>query len=150
MEKLNIDVGLKSYELVEGGALLRFNPADQNIYSRFVNSIEKIKAIETEASKNAVSVPKTVEDAGAEVLRIMADADRKMKNVLNEVFGGNNDFDKILCGINLLAVNEDGKRIMEAFMEAITPILTDGAKTYADMEVSAAKLNRERRRSLNV
>lgn len=149
MQNLNIKTGVKEYQVTEGGAPLRFNPADQNIYSRFVNSIEKIKAIETEASKNAVSVPETVEDAGAEALRIMADADRKMKNVLNEVFGGDNDFDKILCGINLLAVNEDGKRIMEAFMEAITPILTDGAKTYADMEVSAAKLNREQRRSLN-
>lgn len=150
MQNLNIKTGMKEYQVVEGGALLRFNPADQNIYSRFVNSIEKIKNIETEASKSATSVPETVEEAGAEALRIMADADRKMKAVLNEVFGGGNDFDKILCGINLLAVNEDGKRIMEVFMEAITPILTDGAKTYADMEVATAKLNREQRRSLNV
>lgn len=150
MQILNIKTGVKEYQVTEGGALLRFNPADQNIYSRFVNSIEKIKNIENEASENAASVPESAEAMGAEALRIMAEADRKMKNVLNEVFGGDNNFDKILCGINLLAVNEDGKRIMEAFMEAITPILTYGAKTYADMEVAAAKLNREQRRSLNV
>lgn len=132
MQNLNIKTGVKEYQVVEGGEPLRFNPADQNIYSRFISAAAKIREIEAEASKNAKSVPETVEEIGTEALRIMAEADYKMKAVLNEVFGGGNDFDKILCGINLLAVNEDGKRVMEAFLEAITPILTDGAKTYAE------------------
>lgn len=154
MELLNIDVGLKSYQLVEGGAPLIFNPSDQNVYARYVDAMDEIKAVEREMSAKAKAV--TAKDdseeerakAGAESLLIMRETDTKMKQILNGVFGRNNDFDEILCCVNLMAVTPDGDRVIVKVIDALTPIMHDGAKACAETEIKAAKLNREQRRAM--
>lgn len=156
MELLNIDVGLKSYQLVEGGAPLTFNPGDPNVYARYVDALKEIQEVGDEMSRkaNAVEAKDDSEEekikAGAESLRVMHETDTKMKEILNGVFGAGNDFDKILRGINLAAVTEAGNRVIDNVINALTPIMQNGAKACVETEVKEAKLNREQRRALGL
>ena len=148
MELLNIDIGLKSYQLVDGGAPLVFNPSDPNVYARFMNAMDSIKAVEKEMAARAGSVKQ--EEAGGEALRIMAETDRRIKEILNGIFGARNNFDEILCGVNLMGVTGNGDRVINNLLNALTPIMEAGAKACVDSEIAAAKLNREQRRALGV
>lgn len=150
MEKLNIDVGLKSYELVEGGAPLIFNPGDPNVYARYMEAMDEIKRVEKEMSGKANAIDASSDKAGEESLKIMHETDRRMKEILNGIFGDPNDFDKILCGVSLMAVTADGDRVINKVLEALSPIMQDGAKACADTEVKQAKLNREQRRAMGL
>ncbi len=147
MEKLNISVGIKRYELVEGGALLSFNPGDPNVYARYMEMIPQIQAVEREMAQKANSVDVNAEDAGEKTLSIMRETDRKMKDILNQIFGAENNFDEILMGVNLMAVTEGGNRVINNVLDALTPIMNAGAKSCVETEVKAAKLNREQRRA---
>jgi hypothetical protein len=71
MEKLNISVGIKRYELVEGGALLSFNPGDPNVYARYMEMLPKIRAVEQEMSGKAKTIDVNDEAAGEKTLQIM-------------------------------------------------------------------------------
>ena len=148
MEKLNISVGIKRYQLVEGGAPLCFNPGDPNVYARYMEMLDKIKAVEQEMAAKAKSVDVNASDAGEKTLKIMRETDLRMKHILNEIFGEENDFDKILKGVNLMAVTEGNNRVINNVLNALTPIMEAGAKSCVDTEVSAAKLNREQRRAM--
>ena len=138
MEKIQFDSGLRSY-CINGGEVLRFNPCDPNLYARFLESIEKLKEVEAELTRQAV--PETVQ--GEDVVKLMQQADEKMKNVLNWVFGGENDFHKILRGINLLAVAENGERVVTNLFGALEPVLVEGAKRCAGEEAAKARAKRE-------
>lgn len=147
MEKLNISVGIKRYELVEGGALLSFNPGDPNVYARYMEMIPKIQAVEREMAQKANNVDVNSEDAGEKTLNIMRETDRRMKDILNQIFGAENNFDEILKGVNLMAVTEGGNRVINNVLDALTPIMNAGAKSCVETEVKTAKLNREQRRA---
>ena len=134
MEKIQFDAGLRSYR-INGGGILRFNPSDPNLYSRFLEAVQKLQAVETELTNRA-------EAAGAEqILALMARADEKMKEILGWVFGEGNDFQKILSGVNLLAVAENGERVVTNLFAALEPVLVEGAKRCAGEQ--AAKLREE-------
>lgn len=148
MELLNIDIGIKSYQLVEGGAPLTFNAGDPNVYARYMEAMDKIKVVEKEMSGKANSIDASGENAGEESLKIMYETDRRMKAILNGIFGKPNDFEEILCGVSLMAVTADGDRVINKVLEALSPIMQDGAKACAETEVKEAKLNREQRRAL--
>lgn len=148
MEKLNISVGIKRYELVEGGALLSFNPGDPNVYARYMEMLPKIRAVEQEMAGKAKAVDANDESAGEKTLQIMRETDRRMKGILNEIFGKENNFDEILLGVNLMAITENGGRVINNVLDALTPIMNAGAKSCVETEVKTAKLNREQRRAL--
>lgn len=148
MEKLNISVGIKRYQLVEGGEPLSFNPADPNVYARYMEMVPRIKAVEQEMAGKAKTIDANAANAGEQTLQIMRETDLRMKQILNEIFGKENDFDQILCGVNLMAVTEGGNRVINNVLEALTPIMNDGAKSCVNTEVAAAKLNREQRRAM--
>lgn len=148
MEILNINVGIKRYQLVEGGAPLSFNPGDPNVYARYMEALPKIKAVEQEMAGKAKAVDANSPDAGEKTLQIMRETDIRMKNILNQIFGKDNDFDDILCGVNLMAVTEYGSRVINNVLDALTPIMNSGARSCVDSEVKAARLNREQRRAL--
>lgn len=148
MEQLIFDSGIKEYQ-INGKDVLRFNPSDPNVYGRFVEAMDKIKAVE----KKMVAKAKTIEnkesqESGESVIRIMCETDRQMKAILNEIFGRENDFDKLLEGVNLMAVASNGKRVITNLIEALQPIMEQGAKACAEGEVETAKLNREQRRAM--
>lgn len=152
MEKLVFDSGVKEYKLGTGG-VLRFNPSDPNVYARFMEAMDKIRAVETDLVTKAKELEQAEkqEESGAAVLRIMRDADRDTKKILSEVFGADNDFDKILGGVNVLAVAGNGERVITNLLAALQPIMVQGAedcaKQRSDAAVAQAKQNRAQRRA---
>lgn len=135
MEKIQFDAGQRSYR-INGGGILRFNPCDPNVYNRFLEAVEKLEAVEAELTRQAE------EKGSEEIIKLLAAADEKMKSILNWVFGTDNDFHKLLGGVNLLAVAENGERVVTNLFAALEPVLISGAKQCAGEQVRLAKENR--------
>lgn len=142
MEKLNFDNGIQEFE-INGNGILRFNPGDPNVYARLLDALDEIKAIENDLVEQAKNIQ---QDDGAEVLRLMAKADKRVKDTLGKVFGPENDFDEILGGVNVMAVASNGERVISNLLNVLTPIIQDGAekcaKQQADIAVAEAKNDR--------
>lgn len=153
MEKIIFDNGVKEYQINDNG-VLRFNPSDPNVYARFFDAAEKIQQIEKDLTKKGKALVKAEgneEENGEAAIRLMQEADKEVKDLLNQVFGEENDFDKLLGGVNLLAVAVNGERVITNLLQALMPIIEDGAKRCADQRVGAAvasaKKNRAARRA---
>lgn len=127
MEKIQFDVGQRAYR-INGAGILRFNPGDPNLYSRFLDAVEKLKEVEAELTRQAETVQ------GEEIVKLMTQADEKMKGILGWVFGPENDFQKLLGGVNLLAVADNGERVVTNFFAALEPVLVEGAKRCAGQQ----------------
>jgi len=125
MEKLNFDTGVRAYRL--GSGVLRFNPTDPNLYARFLDALDTIAALESELQ------PQT----GEEAIRALAEADGRIKGILTGVFGGDNDFSRLLDGVNLLAVGDNGQRLITNLFDALEPVLTAGARRCAQSRAKA-------------
>ena len=146
MEKISFDSGVRSYK-INGAGVLRFNPGDPNVYARFLEAADKLQEVETALVAEAKIIPEA--DGGA-VVQLLNRADREMKGILSWVFGQENDFDKILGGVNLLAVADNGQRVVTNLLEALQPILVEGAERCAKEKVDAAlKKAKSRRESLS-
>lgn len=139
--KLLFDDGIKEFE-VNGGAIMRFNPSDPALYDRFRVLIGKIEKLEDEIAKKE----KKVVD-GATAIGILCEYDRKIKGFLNEAFGLNNDFEQIFSGLNLMAIGANGNRIVANFLEAIRPIIEEGAKQHAKAAAADAVAQANARRA---
>lgn len=137
MEKIQFDSGLKEYKL-NGMGVLRFHPGDPNLYARFLEAAERIKALEQELTVQA-------ETEGTAVIQLLQTADEKMKKTLSWVFGEGNDFDKLLGGVNLLAVAGNGQRVITNLFDALQPVLLSGAESLTREAVAKAKANRAAR-----
>lgn len=152
MQKLVFDSGVKEFQLGDAG-VLRFNPGDPNIYARFMAAMDKLSAIEDELVEKAKRLERSDGDEpnGTEVLRLMEEADRKIKQLLNEVFGGGNNFHEILGGVNLLAVAGNGERVITNLLATLHPVLVNGAESMTKQKVDAAvaktQQNRAQRRA---
>lgn len=134
MEKISFDSGIKSYK-INGTGVLRFNPGDPNVYARFLEAADKLQDVENALVEEARKLP----DAdGAGVVQLLARADKEMKQVLGWVFGEENDFDKILGGVNLLAVADNGQRVVTNLLAALQPVLVEGAERCAREKVDSA------------
>ena len=152
MEKLVFDSGVKEYQIGDSG-VLRFNPNDPNVYARFMDAMGTIHTVEDNLVAKAKELEKLngAEESGVAVLKIMAEADREIKKILSGIFGGENDFDKILGGVNLLAVAGNGERVITNLLNALQPIMVEGAqncaKRQAGAAVAKAQQNRAQRRA---
>ena len=143
MEQIRFDSGMKKYR-INGNGVLEFNPSDPNVFARFMDSREKISKIEQELTEKAAAISQ--EKAGEGVLRLMAEADSKMKALLAEIFGTHNDFHAILQGVNLLAVAQNGQRVVTNLFSALEPILVAGAKACTgEAKAQAVEKARARR-----
>ena len=143
MENIQFDSGVRSFQIQDGG-VLRFNPSDPNVYGRFLEAADKIQALENELVQQAKD---TQADAdGGAMVRLMVTADRKIKEILGWVFGAGNDFDRILGGVNLLAVAGNGQQVIANLLSALEPILVAGAQLYADNLTRQAVQKAEQRR----
>ena len=87
--------------------------------------------------------------ATAARLRLLNEYDGKIKKLLTGIFGPENDFDAILGGVNLAGVGANGKRVVQNLLEALTPILREGAERRlkaaadtAEREAAAARAAR--------
>lgn len=126
MEKLTFDTGVKSYKV--GAGVLKFNPTDPNVYARFLETLDSLSALESELTKTS----------GADAVAALSGADKTIKERLSYIFGPGNDMEAIFCGVSLLAVGDNGERLITNFLAAIEPILSAGARQCAAAE--AAKL----------
>lgn len=158
MEKLNFDTGIKEYQ-INGGGVLRFNPADTNVYNRFFeakNNIEKLGEEYAEKEKAAGAEVQTDEKGFAtsaeKDMSFMREIDRKAKEQLAYVFGTQNDFDALFDGVNLMAPGSNGEAAITNFFAAMQPIIEDGLRRYTKLRAKEAKhiaqLNREQRRAM--
>ena len=149
MEKIVFDSGIKEYEINNNG-VLRFNPSDPNVYARFFDAAEQIQKIEKDLVAKGESLNNEEKD-GEAAIRLMQEADKKVKELLGQVFGPGNDFDKLLGGVNILAVAVNGERVVTNLMQALLPVIEQGAKKCAEQKVgnavSQAKTNRAQRRA---
>lgn len=130
MKRIKLDSGLE--EMIVGNGVLCFNPKDPNLYIRFEQAVEKLQKAEEEL------VAHTPKD-GMEAIKLLQEADRKMKEILNWVFGYGNNFDAILGGVNLLAVAKNGERVVTNLFAALEPVLLEGAKKCAREKAAAMK-----------
>ena len=138
MKELTFDSGIEEFA-IQGGGVLRFNPSDPNLYARFLEATAKFQTLETELTERAKEL-ETADTAQA-MIALMGEADRKIKQLLDWVFPGN-DFDKALRGVNLLAVTAGGQRVVTNLFEALEKILTAGAERFADAQVAQIKKSR--------
>lgn len=138
MEKIQFDSGVRSYR-INGGGILRFNPGDPNLYSRFLEAVEKLQEAEKELTRQAETAQ------AQDIVKLMTQADEKMKNILGWVFGESNDFHKLLGGVNLLAVADNGERVVTNLFAALEPVLVEGAKRCAGQQAEKARLERSAR-----
>ena len=136
MEKMQFDSGVERFR-VNGGGVLTFHPADPNLYARFHQMGSRLTEIEKMLDRQE----------GQDVLTLMALADRELKKELNGVFPGN-DFENLLAGVNLLAVTKNGKTVLENFIDALTPILCQGAEMCAEHYAQEAASKAQGRREM--
>ena len=67
---------------------------------------------------------------GQKALELLEKADRKTKEVLTWVFGEENDFDRLLGGVNLMAVAANGGRVVTNLFAALQPQVQAGAEAF--------------------
>lgn len=82
--------------------------------------------MDEELTRQSAALP-AEEDGGAS-LELLAEYDRRIKALLNRVFGAPNDFDALLDGVNLAGVGTNGRRVVENLLDALTPVLQEGAQ----------------------
>ena len=151
--KLNIDTGVQEYLInggpEKGGGVLRFNPADPNLYERFLLAQDKVQAIEEELARAGRALPEDAagEAAGQRAVELMAKADREVKEVLGWVFGPQNDFDAALGGVNIMAVAGGGERVVTNLFAALLPIIQAGAEACAGKEAAGAVAEARQKRA---
>ena len=144
MKKIQFDSGIQEFQLGSGG-VLRFNPGDPNLYARFLEAIQKITGLEEALASRAGELEGS--DNTAAVLQLLTDTYRQIKQVLTWVFGGDNDMDKILGGIHLLAVAGNGERVVTNLFRALQPVLLAGAQACAREKTEAAVAKAKARRA---
>lgn len=144
MEKLKFDSGIREFDLGTG-VPLRFNPGDPNLYARFLEAAQKVQDIEKELCQQAQKLDS--QTAGEGVVALLRSADGKMKELLGWVFGMGNDFERILGGINLLAVGKNGQRLVSNLFGVLQPVLIAGAEACAKEQTQAAVEKAKKRRA---
>ena len=122
METLIFDTGIKSYRV--GGGVLAFNPADPNLYTRFLDCLSDLEALEAAVSGEG------------ELLARIRTADNQAKAALSKVFPGA-DWEAIFQGVSLLAVGSNGSSVLANFLAALEPVLRSGALAAARAEAEA-------------
>lgn len=131
-KKILFDDGVREYE-VNGNGILRFHPGDPNLYHRFQQLTQDVDAMKEEALSRSGSIRD-----GFSAVELLAEYDGKVKEKLAYVFGGENDFDKLLGGVNVMAPAGNGQLVVTNLIRALHPILEEGIKAYAKLEAARA------------
>ena len=134
MKSITFDNGIKAFK-INGEGVLRFNPSDPNVYARFLEAADKISAVEAEMVKAGEGLSDT---DGAGMLKLLAEADRQIKDILGWAFGKNNDFDEIMGGVSLMAKAGNGERVITNLIAALAPELQAGAEACASEQIGEA------------
>lgn len=149
---LQFDDGLLRLD-INGNGLLTFNPSDFNVYQRFFRLLKELPEMEqryvaeVEQSTGESGEEDSLDLAGRELDRAR-DMDREIKEKLSGVFGPGNDFDALLGGVNVMAVGNNGQRVITNLLNALTPYIEEGTERHMQDAAREAKLNREQRRAM--
>lgn len=135
--ELNIDTGVEEFR-VNGREVLRFNPADPNLYHRFFAAGAELDGYDAALTKALAALDGDEQQRAAAGLALLNEYDGKIKKLLTGIFGAENDFDAILGGVNLAGVGANGKRVVQNLLEALTPILREGAERRLTAAADAA------------
>ena len=133
--ELNIDTGVEEFR-VNGRGVLRFNPADPNLYHRFFAAGAELDGYDAALTKALAALDGDEQQRAAAGLALLNEYDGKIKKLLTGIFGAENDFDAILGGVNLAGVGANGKRVVQNLLEALTPILRETVN-YVNAKVIA-------------
>ena len=101
--ELNIDTGVEEFR-VNGRGVLRFNPADPNLYHRFFAAGAELDGYDAALTKALAALDGDEQQRAAAGLALLNEYDGKIKKLLTGIFGAENDFDAILGGVNLAGV----------------------------------------------
>ena len=104
-------------EFPVGLGVLRFDPADPNLFARFEQLPRRLSELE----------------AGAELSDLLR-LDRQLKELLGWVLGPGNDLDAVTGGVSLLAADSRGDTLLSAFLQVLEPVLLAGAEEFARRE----------------
>ena len=137
MKQLTIDTGVEEFS-VNGRGVLRFNPADPNLYHRFFAVGRELDALDKELQAKTAALPADGAEAAAAGLALLAEYDGRIKALLTQIFGPENDFDTLLGGVNLGGVGTNGKRVVQNLLEGLTPILEAGARRHLEARAETA------------
>lgn len=175
MEKIVLNTGIKEIEVEnergEHLGVLRFNPTDPNLVTKFGELYkdlpritkeyeaaqkaykEKADALEStllEDAPGATEMPQEVAELGEHIKTI----DKELKAKFAHVFSVQNDFDAMLEGVNVFAGTDTGGTALENLLEALLPIIETNAENRQKlmqekaMQARAqAEANREQRRA---
>ena len=141
MQNIKFDSGVQEFQ-INGGGVLRFNPSDLNVYSRFMDAIEDIRKVEQVMQEKIRGM--SAAGTGVGFLQLANEADKEVKKILQNVFGKQNDFDEIFCGANVLTVTGNGEMVLTNFLNALKPIIEDGARSFARAQAETVKKNQNR------
>ena len=146
---LQFDDGLLRLD-INGNGILTFNPSDFNVYQRFFGLLKDLPELEKRYAAE-VEQPGSEDDsfalAGRELDRAR-ELDREIKDKLGAAFGPGNDFDALLGGVNLMAVGNNGQRVITNLLNALAPYIEEGAKRHQQEAAEAALRSRAQRRAV--
>lgn len=146
MQTINFDSGIQEFK-INGGGVLRFNPSDLNVYSRFMAAIDDIRKAEAKLEEKFKAL--AAEGTGVDFLQLSKEADKEVKRILTEVFGNQNDFEEIFGGANVMTPTGNGEMVLTNFLNALMPVIEKGARDFAKGHANAVKnaQNRAQRRA---
>ncbi len=148
MQQLLVDTGVEEF-VVNGRGGLRFNPGDPNLYHRFFEAGDELAALDEDLSRRLADLGPDAGTGTPAALTLLADYDRRVKELLGRIFGPENDFDRILEGVNLAGAGANGRRVAENLIDALAPVLRAGAqrtlRTTAETAVAEADAARAAR-----
>ncbi len=147
-QNLIFDDGLLRLNINDNG-LLVFNPTDMNVYERFIALARELPELEKQYAADVENPSEEGDDmelVGKELTRAK-EIDALIKRRLNEVFGGENDFDKLVGGVNLMAFGSNGERVITNLLNCLTPYIEEGVKKHSDALASKVARNRAERRA---
>ena len=114
-------------------------PADPNLYHRFFAAGKTLERYDAELTAALGQLGGDEQQRAAAGLALLQNYDGRIKRLLGEIFGAENDFDAILNGVNLAGVGANGRRVVQNLLEALTPILREGAERRLHAAADAAE-----------
>lgn len=111
MKELNFETGVAEMS-VNGGRVIRFNPADIGFADTLYSLLGKIEAIEADTAKKREKT-----DDPAKLFDYARASDRRMREAVDSVFG-EGFCDDVFQGVRLVAL-ADGLSVIENFIFAV-------------------------------
>lgn len=141
MRELTIDTGVREYR-VNGRGVLRFNPADPALYSRFLKCNEKL-----EAMQKMVAEQQTAGPDGPAVLEAMGRTEEELRELLSGMFGDPGQLEAVLGGAGLFALAENGHTVLGNLLEAVWPEIEQQAMQRMQLRAKQAVAEAQERRA---